>query len=1250
MAKFQMSFPEWIHSEEHGFIINDLWDTDKNVDGGTGKLELLYPWDVILEYALKQDERGVFPCGTVVLSAPKKSAKALDINTPILTVNGWKTMEHIHAGDMVFSDDGNYYPVSHATDIMYNHKCYEVEFSNGDKIIADAEHVWRVGSRIYPGGGTKIDNALYWHDTTTEEMVDKVDTTWGKNPPKNYSIRITKGLNFPAKDLPISPYTFGLWLGDGTSNSSDITCSSEDLEELLYYIKEDGYFPHLHLSRNRAPTIRLSDKSHTKAEQLTESVRVKLRELGVLGHKHIPDIYKFSSYEQRMELLRGLMDSDGTISMDKGRCVFSNCNEELVTDVQYLLHSLGIKGNIVSDPAKIYGREVGTHYRINFMAYLEVPVFKLLRKVSRMIPQDKSRPRSSLIRINAIREVETVPVKCIQVDSPNHLYLAGKTLIPTHNTTMSAAVTAWYAECAPEGTEIFICANSEEQSVRLIFKDLSFHFKHRGGSKVLKDRIELENGTVIQVLTRNYTSNAGGRHALVVFDELWGGCLSADTLCYTADGWKSYDQIVVGEQIATINPDTLMFEWQPVKSLSVFDYDGDMYQLNHRRGDILATPNHRVFGKFRSSGHISLNDPKVKYEFLKAEDAVQMFEGRLSVEAGWKGNGHTTYYIPACDVPLQGSKIGTMRHLEPREYPAERFLEFMGYYLAEGNVCGYKERPSSIFIAQMNKEHPEVVQAMDECFSALGFNYVKNNKGFRIKEPQIAQYLKQFGHAHEKFVPEILKDYDAEYLSAFFEAFIDGDGWINGNIQTEISSKQLLDDLVEISLKIGYTPRYMGSRMRSHIDKRDGRVIANKYPSYRASFSTGNMCYHRKNWETVHYKGRVWCPSVDNKTWLSNRNGNICWTGNTSEDDYRRYDEMTPVPMIPHSLQLITSYAGFLGESNLLYDIFKKSVGMEDPDQDEPNGAVLVPELAPLPCWRTGNAYFAYWDHEPRMPWQLGDYGDKYYKDQRDRQRDSAFIRQHENRWVTSNEMFFPIEWWDYAIQSFADFLGVETKDVRSADLWKGHPFIKNPVYVAVDTGMKHDCTAIVGVTADAKVGKVIPLFHKIWTPVEGETLDLEETVEPYLIKAGENFNIVDITCDPSQMLQVMTKLTNLGLPISEFTQSDSGMIAASQALFDVMHDKNLWAYPAEDLREHLQNAVAQHTSRGFRIVKDKSNRRTAKKKVDGAVAMAMAVYKAIQDMDFDAGERIRIESPFAEYSESYTNPGDELLPWQLRG
>jgi len=461
-------------------------------------------------------------------------------------------------------------------------------------------------------------------------------------------------------------------------------------------------------------------------------------------------------------------------------------------------------------------------------------------------------------------------------------------------TLSSAVITAWYAECAPDGSEIYVCANSEDQSTRLIFKDLTYHFNHRDGVKSLKDRIEMPNGTTIQVLTRNYTSNAGGRHALVVFDELWGG---------------------------------------------------------------------------------------------------------------------------------------------------------------------------------------------------------------------------------------------------------------------------------------------------------------------------------------------------------------------VSDNDYRRYEEMTPIPTIPHSLQLVTSYAGFYGESNLLYDIYLNSVGEEEVEGGK---GELIPELAPLPCYKNGSAYFAYWDHEPRMPWQTPE----YYAAQAKVMRDSAYIRLHENRWVTSNEVFFPIEWWDKGVEDFTTYCHnwlesneMPIKDPQSADLWLTHPYRKNSVYVAVDTGMKHDCTAIVGVTTDPREGKGIVLFHKIWTPVDGDVLDLNKTIKPYLVEISKQYNIADITCDPSQMLQLMTELRSLGLPISEFTQSESNMIAASQALFDLLHDNNLWTYKSDELRGHLQNSVAQHTSRGFRIVKDKSNHRVAKKKVDAAIAMAMAFYKAINDMDFDAGQVIAIDSPFGNYTDnSYLAPEEQFIPWQLRG
>lgn len=883
MAKFTRTFEEFINNPNGGFIINDTWNVADSVDGGSGRLELLHPWNIILPYVLKQDDRGKFPFSTVTLSAIKKSGKALWIDTPILTDSGWKTMGSVSEQDKVFSDDGKLYNVTYATETMYGHECYKVTFTNGESIIADADHIWHVGSRFLPFEGAKIDNALYWHDITTKEMVDKVDTPWGKHPPKNYSLRISKGLQFPAANLPIAPYTFGLWLGDGRSDGSEITCGTDDLSETLQYIEEEGYLPNARISVNRAPTISLSNREQSHTEQLKNSVRVKLRELGVLGNKHIPDIYKFASYEQRLEVLRGLMDSDGTIDK-KGYCEFCGTNKSLVEDVKYLLYSLGIKGSILTKDAKLYGRFIGLSYKINFRAYKDEPVFKLKRKIDRMVYRNKIRPRCELIRISSIEKVESVPVKCISVDSPNHLYLAGNTLIPTHNTAMSAAIVAWYAECSPEGSQVFICANSEEQSVRLIFKDLTYHFKHRPdlGAKPLKDKITLNNDTEIIVLTRNYTSNAGGRHALVVFDELWGG---------------------------------------------------------------------------------------------------------------------------------------------------------------------------------------------------------------------------------------------------------------------------------------------------------------------------------------------------------------------TSEDDYRRYDEMTPIPTIPHSLQLITSYAGFLGESNLLHDIYLNSVGKEE---DSEGKGELIPELAPLPCYRNGDAYFAYWDHEPRMPWQTPE----YYDGQLKTLRPSAYLRLHENRWVTSNEQFFPIELYDKAVENFAEYL---EREPMSADIWLEHPYRKNPIFIAVDTGLKHDCTAIIGVTSDPREGKIIKMFHKIWTPVDGEVLDLEETVEPYLLRMWKTFNIADIACDPSQMLQVITKLRAIGLPMTEFVQSESGMIAASGLLFDLFQQENLWTYKSEEVKEHLQNAVAQHTSKGFRIVKDKSNRRTAKKKVDAAVALAMACHRAIENQDFDMGVVQRIDSPYGEYMEKHIDPMEADLPWQLR-
>ena len=355
------------------------------------------------------------------------------------------------------------------------------------------------------------------------------------------------------------------------------------------------------------------------------------------------------------------------------------------------------------------------------------------------------------------------------------------------------------------------------------------------------------------------------------------------------------------------------------------------------------------------------------------------------------------------------------------------------------------------------------------------------------------------------------------------------------------------------------------------------------------------------------------------------------WAART-EDDRRRWDELTPIPTIPQSLRWVTSYAGFFGESELLYDLYLRGVGQDE----HPDGkGIPVAGLEHLPFW-INRDLAVYWSHEPRVPWITPE----YLASQLQSERPNAYLRLHENRWVTSTDTFIPLEWWEDAAKGYP----------QSADLWLEHPLRASPIYIAVDTAIKHDSTAICGVSQDPVNGKIGIVFHKVWTPVEGENLDLV-VVKDYLVRAYQKYNVVDIACDPSQMLQVMTELRQLGLPISEFVQAETNMIEASQNLFDLMHNRNLLGYPSDEFKEHLANCIAQATSRGFRIVKDKSTKQRAfKKKIDLAIALAMAAYRAVRNMDVMAGKSIFIPSNFGDFT-SVNIPDDmeAKLPFELR-
>jgi len=372
----------------------------------------------------------------VLMVGDPSTAKALDINTPIPTPDGWTTMKDIQVGDVIFDDMGRQCNVTVTTPIMYDHDVYEVVFDDDSVIKADAGHLWLTStraSRVSKARAERRDKIRIndWRTQTHKRILDSVKTTIEikrtlirkdkSGERTNHAIKTAEPLNISNKKLPIPPYTLGAWLGDGVRHGGSITCSEP---EILHNINEDGF--------------ETRQWKSAKIQYGILGLHKKLRLNNLIKNKHIPQEYLRGSANQRLALIQGLMDSDGT-AFEDGNVAFSSTRLVLAKGLSELLHTFGIKHKISEKRTVLYGKDCGVCYLIHFTATL--PMFRLKRKLERQ--NLKPRKRTMKRHIKQVNKIKSVPVKCIQVDSPTQLYLAGKSMIPTHNTRMlQAAITS----------------------------------------------------------------------------------------------------------------------------------------------------------------------------------------------------------------------------------------------------------------------------------------------------------------------------------------------------------------------------------------------------------------------------------------------------------------------------------------------------------------------------------------------------------------------------------------------------------------------------------------------------------------------------------------------------------------------------------------------------------------------------------------------------------------------------------------
>lgn len=362
-----------------------------------------------------------------LLRTGRDFGKALDMQTPVPTPTGWTTMGQLQVGDEVFSADGSVTRVAFVTGAQYGRQCFEVTFHDHTTIVADAEHQWTARARKDRRNG----NDRPFRTVTTAEMYERVRIVGNRE--SNWQMPAAGPLQLPDADLLVDPYVLGLWLGDGSSKSAELTMGAKDIAELSMLLRVSGDGPTgKPRRRDGVTTVTIGGTGHGQPGSLS----ARLRALGLLSNKHIPMHYLRASQSQREELLAGLIDSDGHVNHRNGGIELTTVKKALAEQYVELVRSLGHRATMSTERAMLKGRDVGPKHRITWVA--REGGGKLARK--RLVDRHHlgQSMRLTTRYVKEINPVETRPVCCIAVDHPSGLYLAGKEMLVTHNTRAGA--------------------------------------------------------------------------------------------------------------------------------------------------------------------------------------------------------------------------------------------------------------------------------------------------------------------------------------------------------------------------------------------------------------------------------------------------------------------------------------------------------------------------------------------------------------------------------------------------------------------------------------------------------------------------------------------------------------------------------------------------------------------------------------------------------------------------------------------
>ena len=859
------------------------------------------------------------PVWECLLEGPRGGGKCVKSSSYVATDTGWRRIDSLSISDMVYGQDAKLYPV---TGVFPQGKKteYKLTLQDGREVISGDEHLWLVKDKILKD---KV--------VSTIEMYEKGITT-GQGRSKCYKYRIPncEPLHWKEKVLPIKPYFLGCLISEGTlttrtpkiatSNKFILDMFKEEFSEFEFSYDKSTQNNYTIVDIGRGgisfPNVPKRDK-HGRRNRLTEAL--EYLKINVKCHdKFIPEIYKHGSIQQRLDLLSGLMDTDGCISCT-GYSEFTSASKQLVNDFAYVARSLGIRCKIGKD------KRVNRKIEIRGKTYTSGLIYRVYINTSMVLAKDPQKVKNALKKktTNASKYVSIVKVEklnkksdmiCIAVNSPDHTYII-EDFIVTHNTDslimdfaqevgkghgadykgvilrqattelgdVIAKTKKWIPRIFPlakyngttktwtfpDGEVLWLTyARTDDDYYRFHGQQIQyFGFEELTNWPTPSLYLKLMscNRSSVPGIPLKYrsTCNPSGPGHCVPYGEV-----------LTPTGWKDIWECKLNDPVFTVDKNGQL-KLSKVEQFHQMKYTGEMVSVRKRGLNLNCTPEHRMpklGGTSKTRGSA--------FTLLPFNELPNQAYILRSVK--WEGE----------DLPGFKPKIYPTRKRklkQPSYLSIEHFAEFMGWFISEGYVV---DRDKTVGISQTKPQYRKAIKfLLDKC----GFVQSWSKIGVLLCAPDHWNYFRRFGKCRDKFIPTQLKKAKPEILRILFNALMKGDGhWTNnepdnGALSGEYytTSKQLSDDVSEIALKLGYCV-YTSFRQRENRKGLSYTVYFKTTDLGCSIIQTGMGRYSNRSQfdhsdvELIPFDGQVCCIGVKNtNSFILRQKGTVWISGNS---------------------------------------------------------------------------------------------------------------------------------------------------------------------------------------------------------------------------------------------------------------------------------------------------------------------------------------------------------------------------------